>query len=104
MSEVKRMSLQEFCDFGFLQEVNRQFLNPLGLKLVLEIVPNSMTGEARCFGGIWDCRHYPHGLVCDEGDIDHEKAKNVARWYSEMHERRYNALGYMVQPVPDEGE
>lgn len=99
MSEMKRMSLQKFRDGGFLQEVNRQFFHPLGL--ALEVITDE-TGDVLRLGGIWDCRDDLHGLVFDDTDLSREKAENVARWYSEMHERRYNALGYMVQPVPDE--
>ena len=33
ISDIERISIQEFRDKGYLQETNRQFLHPLGLAL-----------------------------------------------------------------------
>jgi len=56
VSEVKRISIKEFREFGFLHEVNRVFFHPLGL--ALEVIIDRETGEER-LGGIWDCRDDP---------------------------------------------
>lgn len=39
IEEVKYISAKKFREEGFLQEVNRQFLHPLGLALTTEGVP-----------------------------------------------------------------
>ena len=48
MSEIKRMSIKEFREKGYLQELNRQFLHPLGL--ALEIIINEDGSES--LGGV----------------------------------------------------
>ena len=45
---IKYLDLIEFRDFGFLQEVNRQFFHPLGLALEIRYLDN---GEV-VLGGI----------------------------------------------------
>lgn len=34
---INKMNIKEFREKGYLQEVNRQFLHPLGLALEIEI-------------------------------------------------------------------
>lgn len=88
------MSIKEFRDQGYLQEVNRQFLHPLGL--ALEITVDDETGECK-LSGIWDCRNDPTGIVFDEVDVD--KAVNVCRVQAKTWSKRLTSLGYFVQPL-----
>ena len=88
------MSAKEFRELGYLQELNRRFLHPLGL--ALEVVVHSDGTET--FGEIWDSRDDPEGIVYGENMIDAQKAKFV---YDEMADRghtRIDALGYVIQP------
>lgn len=55
----KKMRLGEFVDEGYLQELNRCFLHPLGL--ALSVVLDTNTGEYK-FGDIIDHRIDPAGI------------------------------------------
>lgn len=95
---IKKMSVREFRDEGFLQELNRQFLHPLGLALeVLIDDDNKVT-----FGEVWDYRDDPEGLMYSQGDIDSEfvrKANNVKSLAESKARHRQSKLGWVVQPV-----
>lgn len=95
--EVERIDIAEFREFGYLQELNRRFLHPLGLALEVEIADD---GTER-LGGVWDYRDDAEGIRYD-GDyagLLTEKATRVnAEWTAREH-ARIAALGYMVQPI-----
>ena|GEM_PF-2201440 len=94
MDGINRMSVAEFRKLGYLQELNRQFLHPLGL--ALEIIVDDATGE-ESLGGIWDYRDDPDGIRYES--VDSEKASAVLQ-AQKLHEpARRLALGYVVQPV-----
>lgn len=95
MNDHKRMPVSEFRERGYLQELNRQFLHPLGL--ALEIVTEE-DGTER-FGGVWDYRDDPEGIVF--GD-DAELAPHARTIEYELERRapdRRDALGFVIQPV-----
>ena len=97
---VKRIDIAEFRSEGYLQEVNRRFLHPLGL--ALEIVIDDDTGESS-LGGVWDYRDDPEGIVFDLGDgalVEH--AERIDRYWSEREPARRAALGFYVQGVNDQ--
>ena len=87
-----RMSVKEFRERGFLQELNRLFLHPLGL--ALEVIIDNKT-DAVAFGGIWQTDD-PEGIVFEDIDID--KIERVREWSEAMVAPRLQALGYIVQP------
>lgn len=96
--EIKKMSAEEFRRGGYLQELNRQFLHPLGL--ALEIVIDGDTGEAVSFGQIWDYRNDPEGLVYGENvKLDVNAAARI--WFEQIHKSisRMARLGYVQQPI-----
>jgi hypothetical protein len=114
MVEIKRISPQEFRDRGYLHEVNRLVLHPLGLALevMLEECPfcghESREDCGMCdehglierFGTVWDCREDPEGIRYGEDLLSPGKAQAV---YDEMMARRSERLarlGYMIQPIP----
>ena len=83
MNNRKYMDLEEFIDEGYLQEVNRLFFHPLGLRM--RLIVDEESGEL-VFGGIVDARDNPDeaSFGFDEMDDDEiaysiEKAKNVER-------------------------
>lgn len=94
--DVKRMSIKEFRELGLLQELNRQFLHPLGL--ALEVVIED--GEER-LGGIWDYREDEEGIIYDDTSTPEflEKAGNVSAMVTAAGLRRERKLGYVVQPL-----
>lgn len=93
MSDVKRIDVKEFREFGFLQEVNRQFLHPLGL--ALEIVMEE-DGTER-IGGVWDYRDDPEGMFFQDGIIDVAKIKRVEELRKSKEDKRIEAEGSVIQ-------
>jgi len=68
---IKRISIRKFQELGFLQEVNRLVLHPLGL--ALEVVFNEDGTEN--FAEPWDYRDDPEGLLFMEDVVGDELAK-----------------------------
>jgi len=97
-AKMKHMSIAEFRDFGFLQELNRQFLHPLGVALEVRI--DSKTGEVE-LGGVWDCRDDPTGMIFSPGLIDQGKAERVKQLREQKRAQRQLLLGYVIQPCED---
>jgi hypothetical protein len=91
------MEVDEFHEAGFLQEVNRLFLHPLGLALEIRV-----EGEKKMFGRIWDYRDDPEGLVFADGEIDAKKAQLVEDMRASKAETRMRKLGFIVQPVDEQ--
>jgi len=56
----KTLSIKEFREKGYLQELNRTFLHPLGLALTVQIENGEET-----FSQIWDSRDDPEGIYYD---------------------------------------
>jgi hypothetical protein len=96
--EVKRIDIEDFLEFGFLHEVNRLFLHPLGL--ALEVVGYGEKGEVK-LGGIWDYRDDPEGMRFDK--VDPAKIARVKTFMEKKHADRMHALGYIYQPETDVG-
>lgn len=112
--EHKHIDISEFREFGYLHEINRQLLHPLGLALevVTEDCPacNGLGATNHCvscgdqgqierLGGVWDSRDDPEGFVYGDDLLSAEKARRVR---DEMQRRagpRVEKLGYMIQPV-----
>lgn len=88
------MSVKEFRALGYLQELNRQFLHPLGL--ALEVVVEEDGSER--FGAVWDSRDDPEGFVYGPGMIDGEKCGRILIEQFEKGKVRHNRLGYHIQP------
>lgn len=61
-NNIKKIDIKEFREKGYLQELNRQFLHPLGM--ALEIIQDEDTGEEK-LGGIWDYREDEKGIYFD---------------------------------------
>lgn len=95
----KYMDLREFRDEGYLQEINRRLLHPLGLALE---VTHHADGSVS-LSGVWDDRDDPEGTRYEGADLA-PKAANVSRLWIEREAARRAALGYMVQPADDRGE
>lgn len=93
--EMKRIGAAEFRAEGYLQEVNRRFLHPLGLALeVVRQDDGSVT-----FGGVWDYRDDPEGMAFGEHQALAEKAERIDVLWEARRGAREAGLGYMVQPV-----
>lgn len=100
MADIKLIPIAEFRKLGYLQEVNRRFLHPLGLAIEVEVEED---GTER-LGGVWDYRDDPEGMLFAPDDIDAEKVAYVAHAWEAREPIREGILGYMVQPAdPPEG-
>ena len=78
--------------------MNRQFLHPLGL--ALEVIIDD-EGEV-FFGGVWDYRDDPEGLIYSEDAMDDQfiiRAKNVENLLDKKSVKRKEEFGWVVQPV-----
>ena len=60
--DIIKMDIKEFRLKGYLQELNRRFLHPLGL--ALEIIIDEKDNSEK-FGGIWDYRQDAEGMCYD---------------------------------------
>lgn len=91
---IEFMSAAEFRRAGYLQEVNRRLLHPLGLALSVEITARGLV----TFAGVRDARDDPAGFYF--GDADAADAALARRIDSELRHRydaRMAALGYFVE-------
>lgn len=70
---MKYIDIREFVEFGYLQELNRVFLHPLGL--ALEVIEND--DGSVYISGVQDHRDDPDGFRFAEGHTSTEKTMNV---------------------------
>lgn len=100
MSEIKKIDIREFLEFGYLQEVNRQFFHPLGLALEVNI--DDKTGKYS-LGGIWDYRQDPEGIVFGNlaSDEATQKAQKIKAEDIRISKTRCELLGFIIQPIGD---
>lgn len=95
--DQKKLSVKEFREHGYLQELNRKFLHPLGL--ALEVVLEKDGSER--FGEVWDSRDDPEGMFYGPDMIDPEKARVIAQEAEFKAATRWEELGYVIQPVEE---
>lgn len=97
MENLKFISVKEFREQGYLQELNRQFLHPLGLALSIEF--NSDGTEN--LGSIWDYREDPEGMRFGKVIASSPKFKDnierITTLQKEAFKNRMETLGYMYQ-------
>ena len=95
--DIKRMSVKEFREKGFLQEANRLFFHPLGLALE---VKNVDTPE-ECLGGIWDYRDDPEGMLF--GDETMKKTEAMRKKFAVQNLRDYKLKARIATGMCDDG-
>ena len=96
------MSIKEFREKGYLQELNRQFLHPFGLALEIVIEPD---GEEK-LSSVWDCREDKEGIIYDINNSDEErkakfkiKKENIENELKLRNIERKKTLGYIIEPI-----
>lgn len=101
--EIKKMSIKEFREKGYLQEINRKFLHIHGL--ALEVRLDEVTGDEE-LSGIWDYRDDPEGIYYDIKESDDERKNRFKRNKEfideDFHNRsinRKNLLGFDIEPI-----
>lgn len=93
---MKKLSAKQFREEGYLQEVNRLFLHPLGL--ALEVIVDH---DCERFGDVWDSRDDSEGLIFEFDNITEAKqnAEKVSHEYMKRKQARIKLLGQIVQPI-----
>lgn len=89
---IKYMSIREFRDVGFLQEINRRLLHPCGLAIAIHDSPGESTTMR-----IWDYRDDPEGMVFDTGEIQQYKIDAVNELFDAHVEGRLKYFGTVIQ-------
>lgn len=91
------ITLAEFRAQGYLQEVNRLILHPLGLALVVETLEGF-----ELIRGVRDERVDPEGIIFAPGTLTEAERERGYRIETENDHRagpRLTRLGYVVQPL-----
>lgn len=101
-NKVKYMDIKEFRRDGYLQEINRRFLHPLGLAMEVAIDDD---GTER-LGGIWDYRDDLEGIYYDLKNSSAErcesfrvKCKRIDEALIERRKNRVDKLGFFVENI-----
>lgn len=89
----RKMQPEHFIEDGYLHEVNRLVLHPLGLALEVNPEDGALA--------VWDCREDPEGVYYGPDLLNGAKARSVCDLMLERRGSRIKALGYVVQPIPD---
>lgn len=107
MSSIKRIDIREFRERGYLQELNRQFLHPLGLALEVVILDDG----SEELGGVWDYRSDSEGGIrygyndsqCSSPERlqkAREKMEFVKKEQSDRVIPRKVSAGHWIEPIP----
>ena len=101
--EIKTINITEFRKKGYLQELNRQFLHPLGLALVVSIDED----DNEILSGIHDFREDPTGIIYDleKSETDrivrfNENADFIEKEFDRTIKHRMDKLGFGVEVIP----
>ena len=100
---IKIKKLENPCQFlldsGLLYAINLQLLHPLGMAMEIKFNDDG-TKE---FGGIWDYRNDPEGLLFEDKTMiaGMEKfCKFMDEFGNKKLQERFDALGFVVQETP----
>lgn len=96
---TKRMTVKTFVDEGFLQELNRQFLHPMGLALGVEYPTDSEPDNENFKAFVIDARTDPQSIAFGAGVLDAAKATHVATVNRDQRARRSWILGWAQQTL-----
>jgi len=107
MGTLKKISIKEFVEKGFLQEANRLFFHPLGMALTVKITDN---GEFK-LAGIQDAREDKTGIIFDIHTSEDKRKnlflKNKIYVSNDMEERlsaRLAEFGFDIEPIPNDNK
>lgn len=92
----KTISVKEFRESGYLQELNRRFLHPLGLAMSVSIDDD----DNETFGEIWDSREDPEG-ICFRFQLNPAHAERVDSELESHSAARVAKFGSVIQPIKE---
>jgi len=105
--DIKYIDIKEFREKGYLQELNRRFLHPLGLALEVKIEDDG----TEVLGGVWDYREDLEGIYYDLENSDETRINNFKRKKnfidSELQiigDNRMKKLGFIIEPIDEDKE
>jgi hypothetical protein len=87
----KYVDIKEFQEAGWVHEINRLFLHPVGMALEVKVDDAGVYS----LNGIWDERDDPEGIQYQE--VNQDKVKKVWDTLCERHPKRQEKLGYVIQ-------
>jgi hypothetical protein len=91
---TKTMTWDEFHKQGYLQELNRQFLHPLGLSFAVKVEDGKIE-----FHAIYDHRNSKEALIFKPGLLKQDKANRVEHEQKERGQVRLAGMGFVIQPI-----
>lgn len=99
---MKKMDIKKFRELGYLQELNRKFLHPLGLALS---VKKDDDGNEE-LDSIIDYRNDKEGVYFDIENSDEvrkevfrKRKEFVSDEYEKRFEERIDRLNYCIEPI-----
>ncbi len=102
IDNIKRIDIKEFRQKGYLQELNRRFLHPLGLALEVIVLEN----KQEVLSGIWDYREEKEGIYYDIKNSGEERKtkfktnKNfIDKEFGTRMALRREELGFDIEPI-----
>jgi hypothetical protein len=97
MDNIKCINIKEFREKGYLQELNRQFLHPLGMALEINIDEDGN----EILHGIWDYRDEKEGMLYADEVVNTKKFKSniefVRQQWNIKRRFREEKHGFMIQ-------
>ncbi len=97
MTKLPKMSVKTFVNEGYLQELNRRFLHPIGVALGFYVPDDDEpdTDEPRAF--FIDARNDPEGMTFASGQIDFTKIQKINTQQMMRRGTRLAATSFWVQ-------
>jgi len=100
--KINYITVEEFREKGYLQELNRRFLHPLGLALSINIDENGV----ETFGDIWNYRGDDEGIYYDLLNSDDERinkfkenAQYIDSEFEKRKQKRIEMFGDIIEPI-----
>lgn len=84
-------NIKELRELGVIHELNRNFLHPLGLALVVNVNDDG----TEFLGNILDCRDEDEGIFF--ATLDSAKMEKFKKFQKEREAKRIKALGFVIQ-------
>ena len=91
---MKELDIKEFYEKGYLQELNRLFLHPLGLVLTIKL--NKNTGKLE-LDKILDYRD--REVKFSKEGLDRQRYEHIKKEWEDRAVLRQKALGFIIQPI-----
>lgn len=95
----KKMTVKEFVNSGYLHELNRLYLHPLGLALAMNVPDDDEPDTDQIVTHVLDARDDPEGYLFTDGDIDLQKVQWVQGTLRARRTARKKLTGFVVQPA-----